>query len=1172
MAMAGSWQIISGRRFYVGDHGPETAQGEADPETLQGRAGDDALYGGGGDDQIDGGHGSDNLHGEAGNDTIWDGSDLSGGAPGSIIGRDQLFGGDGDDLLRVFSPDTGDVVDGGAGIDTFEVRFNLSGPIPGNPTITFALLSGGSSVVRLGTTNTVAVNNIEKLLYVGHAGVDFITGGSFDDTILGLAGDDVLRGGAGNDSLDSGTGQVSIDGGDGEDRAAFDLSGATTAMYIRNIANLGLAGLGQIRNVEILSSFRLGSGSDRVELTQLASASVTTGAGNDTVSAVGPTSVEAGPGNDLITLGEGNDYVDPGAGADLVRLGGGDDQLDYTSTGNRNATDPDTVYGEDGNDRIYTAAGDDLLDGGNGNDTLFGGRGADRIFGGAGHDSIEGEGGADILRGGDGDDRIFADYDHSTGTTPADNDLVLGEAGNDYLVGGIGADTLDGGIGDDTIAPNLRGSGAGFVADPGVDRINGGAGTDTLVISNLVSGGETHAASIRLAGTTRIVVDGDTIASATGFEVLQAAIFGGPGAGHTLIGGELGDNFRTGNGDDYLSGGEGADTLGDASYRGADTFLGGGGNDLINLTLDKGDRVLAGAGDDLVQAYGLYAGDVLPAANATRLDGGDGFDTLYLHGGGRGLIFDGARITIEGVVIGTVVNFERFLFFGSAGDDRMIGTPGDDVYAMNAGADTASGGEGADSLDGGAGNDLLNGDGGADTLIGGAGANTLNGGLGDDLLTLGADTLADVVNGGGGLDTLIASFAGSGALAMAGAMPGLVTVTQGGATILTMNGVDAVQLTGAAGNDTLTGGNLADTLDGGAGVDLLQGGLGNDLLVSLNNQGADTLDGGGGVDLARVARGSATIAFGLNLGAGGNHTLADGTVLLGIERVNFAAGSGDDVLRGGALADTLSGGGGANSLMGMQGDDLLEAGFGAGADTLLGGAGNDTLTSFESGAHLLLGEAGDADQITFSRFSVTEAFRFDLTLAGAQTLPGGETLSGFERGNLNGGAGADTLTGAALSDTLAGGNGNDVLSGGGGDDSLAGDGGSDSLSGGAGADTLHGSDGNDTMAGGAGADVFRFFQIATAGVDRIEDFAAEDVLAVLRSGFSNALAIGVTPALVAGSDPVAAGAVPSFLYDTDTGDLAFDADGTGAGAAVVFVRLLDAGTPATLTAAQIVVV
>jgi Ca2+-binding RTX toxin-like protein len=1168
--MAGSWQVINGRRFYLGDNGPETAIGTAEPETLSGKAGDDALNGDAGNDAMDGGHGNDTVQGGDGDDQLWDGSDLSGGGVGTI-GHDSLDGGNGNDTLRFFSPDTGDFANGGAGHDLLEVRFNHNGLVlPGNPPITFSLLPGGSGVIRLNGINTVGVNNIERIFIVGNTGNDVFNGGAFDDSLVGLGGDDVLRGHGGDDLLESGTGQVNMDGGEGTDRASFDLSGATTGILLRSGVVIGLSGFGVIREVEILTGFKLGSGSDRVELDQLASASFTTGAGNDTVTSTGAVSVELGQGNDVATLGAGADFVDPGLGADLIRLGGGDDRLDYTSTASRAGTDPDTVFGEDGNDAIYTPAGTDSLDGGNGNDTLYAGGGADRVLGGAGNDSIEGEGGADVLRGGEGNDRIGADYDYWTATSPADNDLVLGEAGNDYLLGGIGADTLDGGLGDDTIEASWRAAGPGVPVDPGLDRLNGGAGNDTLKLGGL-SGADTVTASVRIAGTTHVVIGGDTVLSATGMEALDAALFGAAGAGHTLIGGALADVMRTGNGNDYLSGGEGADTIGDASYRGAETLLGGGGNDRIQVILDKGDRVLGGDGDDLVQATGLYLGDVLPGANATRLDGGLGFDTLALHAGGRGLIFDGARIFIEGVMIGTVANFEAFTFFGSAADDRMIGTPGNDAYALNTGADTASGGEGADSLDGAAGNDLLNGDGGADTLSGGLGANTLSGGLGDDLLTLGADTLGDVVNGGGGLDTLIASFTGSAAVAMVGALPGSVAFTQGGATLIAASGVDAVSLAGAGGADSLDGGSQADTLDGGAGNDLLRGGGGADVLVSNNGQGADTLDGGAGADLARLSRFGATVDLVLSIGAG-SQTLADGTVLIGIEQIALNAGSGNDTLRGGALNDSLSGAAGGDSLLGGGGDDSLEAGFGVGADTLLGGAGNDSIASSTAGAHRLDGEGGSADLIVFSRFAAPAPFLFEIGAAGAQTFAGGETVAGFERGQIGGGAFADTLLGAALSDTLNGSDGADLLAGGEGNDVLGGDGGADSLAGGGGADSLAGGTENDTMLGGAGADLFRFFQIATNGVDRIEDFGPEDAMTVLRSGFSNLLTAGVAPALVSGADPLATASAPSFLHDTDTGDLLFDADGTGTGAAMLFVRLLNAGAPATLDAAQIIVV
>ena len=66
-------------------------------------------------------------------------------------------------------------------------------------------------------------------------------------------------------------------------------------------------------------------------------------------------------------------------------------------------------------------------------------------------------------------------------------------------------------------------------------------------------------------------------------------------------------------------------------------------------------------------------------------------------------------------------------------------------------------------------------------------------------------------------------------------------------------------------------------------------------------------------------------------------------------------GSGNDNLTGSALADTISGGAGNDTLDGGSGDDML---FGeAGADTLKGGAGNDKLDG-GAGEDKLTGGAG----------------------------------------------------------------------------------------------------------------------------------------------------------------------------------------------------------------------
>ncbi|MCA9209401.1 MAG: hypothetical protein KDA55_13645, partial [Planctomycetales bacterium] len=94
---------------------------------------------------------------------------------------------------------------------------------------------------------------------------------------------------------------------------------------------------------------------------------------------------------------------------------------------------PTTVDAGDGNDLVWTGAGNDLLIGGGGNDWLLSGDGDDVVLGGAGNDGIDGGDGDDALSGGEGNDDIY------------------GGRGNDLLIGGLGRDWLSGERDDDLL-------------------------------------------------------------------------------------------------------------------------------------------------------------------------------------------------------------------------------------------------------------------------------------------------------------------------------------------------------------------------------------------------------------------------------------------------------------------------------------------------------------------------------------------------------------------------------------------------------------------------------------------------------------------------------------------------------------------------------------------------
>jgi Ca2+-binding RTX toxin-like protein len=173
------------------------------------------------------------------------------------------------------------------------------------------------------------------------------------------------------------------------------------------------------------------------------------------------------------------------------------------------------------------------------------------------------------------------------------------------------------------------------------------------------------------------------------------------------------------------------------------------------------------------------------------------------------------------------------------------------------------------------------------------------------------------------------------------------------------------------------------------------------------------------------------------------------------------------------------------------------------------------------------------------------------------------TLTGSGTINGNGNSANNTITGNGMANVLAGIDGNDALRGMDGKDSLSGGNGNDLLDGGAGSDTL---------TGGTGLDTFRFSSaLNNSNVDRIADFnVVDDTLQLENSIFTKLSATGVLPAsnFRASTTGNAVDSNDFVLYDTDAGQLYYDADGSGAGAKVLIATLI---TKPVLTNADIFV-
>jgi Ca2+-binding RTX toxin-like protein len=397
----------------------------------------------------------------------------------------------------------------------------------------------------------------------------------------------------------------------------------------------------------------------------------------------------------------------------------------------------------------------------------------------------------------------------------------------------------------------------------------------------------------------------------------------------------------------------------------------------------------------------------------------------------------------------------------------------------------------------------------------------------------------------------------------------------GGAVIIGDNTQFVIQdnqantLVGSAGSDYFAGLGGNDSMSGGAGDDrfhfFVQGGLG---LV----YGNDTVNGGDGADwLVFDYFGEepqqVIVDLGLGFASGGygssSVTFSSIEAVSGTQHGDSIAGSaGNDAMRGGGGNDTLAGAGGLDfvhygdstaGIIANLGAGTVSDGFGssdvlssiegvlgsAGSDTLLGSTGDDSLTG-AAGADSILGGLG-SDNLRGS--------------AGVDTLRGGAGAD-----DMRAGQDGDQLFGGSDDDTLAGALGNDNVRGAVGNDDLGGGQDNDTLGGGQNNDRLRGGQGNDDVTGGLGADIFAFANAGSADSDVIHGFLASDGDRIeLDSIFFATLAQGTLSAGEFGTE---------VLYNTGTGALSYDADGAGAGAAVLIATL--EGAPA-LAAGDILV-
>ncbi len=490
------------------------------------------------------------------------------------------------------------------------------------------------------------------------------------------------------------------------------------------------------------------------------------------------------------------------------------------------------------------------------------------------------------------------------------------------------------------------------------------------------------------------------------------------------------------------------------------------------------------------------------------------------------------------------------LLYGEDGNDSLNGGNNDDVAWGGIGNDSIAGGNENDTLFGGEGIDVLNAGNNNDTLFGGDGVDTLYGGGSDDTLFGGAAAsgFANTIFGGALTDTV--SYVDETVTVYADLGTGGGHV--GGVLLDTMSLIE--NLVGGSGNDVLVGDGLANSLAGGARTDLLFGGNGDDTLVGGTAASGEynQLFGGAGNDTAGYAAETTAVTASL----AGYYAYVGGIAPADLRDIynsieNLTGGSGNDSLEGDGLANTLTGGTGSDLLFGGDGDDLLFGGtISTGiANQLWGGNGIDTANYLGETARV----TADLDGLYGYVGGIAPADLRDL-------------FNAIE--NLTGGTGNDLLAGNAAVNVIDGGAGS-------GNDTLWGRGGNDALTGGDGNDWLLGNDGIDTLTAGTGADRVYWFGSETGGADIVTDFASAqgDKFYLLSGGFGS-YAAAQTIDLFTGtgtSDAIfAAHVAQGFAYDTATGALYFDADGSAGGFAATQIATLS--NLATLLASDFVVI
>lgn len=754
-----------GNDVISGDAGDDIIFGGNGSDIVSGGEGADSLYGDEGNDRLIGGEGDDWLSGRSGDDVLEGGSGKDVYYFNAEFGRDEVVLGVGSSDLLYFTN-----VPASRLLYT-RVGEDLLVKVVGAPDEVLArgfFATGSESRIQTEDgvihtrasfeqpfmTGPVVGGSPSDDVIAGTDGPERLYGGSGNDTINGADGDDFIDGGEGNDTLDGGKGSDIVLGGNGNDTILFGVpDGVDTADEADGGAGRDTYHVSRYSGMDTILNLDKPGEADRIILgPELPSSAVLNYqiTGNDLYimvtegSAMAPTLVNA-----IVLRG----FLASNAPAHTIEFADGAvfTAADFKTTWWTGTSGDDTYVGDLSPENLDGQAGNDTLSGGAGNDTLYGGAGDDILHGNAGNDTLQGSSGNDQLYGDEGNDRfdsLYASnrliggggddtYEYRRGNYRSDAWAITGgnieeevSGGNDTIISDFYNISLSDNV-ENLIAEHAN---LGFMKQDGTHiyrplignaldntisiaphvwwghrdmyyLLDGGAGNDRLV------GSEAH--EIYVVDSTGDVIVENSGSDYDSKDTIRASV------SYSIEGRlELENIELTGDQNTTATGNSDANILNGRMSTGANTLIGGAGDD--TYIIDENDVIVevAGGGRDTLMVQ----------ANETL---------SYM-------VAEGSVIEVHRLEEGT----SRMALVGNSGDNELIGTSD------------------GDTLDGGAGNDILRsygskwytdsmyGGDGNDWLEAGSGSVYMKGGIGDDTVLLGSGGQTVGFQRGDGRDTV----------------------------------------------------------------------------------------------------------------------------------------------------------------------------------------------------------------------------------------------------------------------------------------------------------------------------------------------------------------------------------------------------------------------------------